>query len=68
LEQRQVEIPAYIEQALQANPIALGTYHGLAYTHQKEYIRWVTEAKRDQTRQERLQNMTEMLKQGKSVC
>ena len=67
LEQRQVEIPAYIEQALVANPIAQGHYNGLSYTHQKEYIRWVTEAKREQTRQERLLKMIELLKQGKNV-
>jgi len=67
LAERQVEIPVYIKQALEANPIAQRYYNGLSYTHQKEYIRWVTEAKREQTRQERLLKMIEMLKQGKSV-
>lgn len=66
LEERQVEIPAYIKHALEANPIAQGYYDRLSYTHKKEYIRWVTEAKREQTRQERLLKMIDMLKQGKS--
>jgi uncharacterized protein YdeI (YjbR/CyaY-like superfamily) len=37
----------------------------LSYTHQKEYVRWVEEAKREETRQNRIIKTIEMLKKGK---
>jgi uncharacterized protein YdeI (YjbR/CyaY-like superfamily) len=37
----------------------------LSYTHQKEYVTWITEAKREETRQNRIVKAIEMLKQGK---
>jgi hypothetical protein len=66
LEPRQVELPADLQQALEANPNAKYIFNHLSYTHQREYVRWVMEAKRDQTRQERVQRTVEMLIQDKS--
>ncbi len=66
LEPRQVEIPVDLQQALQANPAALAFYNRLSYSHQREYVRWVAEAKREQTRQARIQRTIEMLLQSKS--
>jgi len=37
----------------------------LAYTHQKEYVKWIEDAKRDETRQARVVKTIAMLKQGK---
>lgn len=67
LELRQVEVPADLQQALEADPVAYEHFNKLSFTHQKEYTRWVMEAKRPETRQTRLQRTLEMLKQGKSV-
>ena len=66
LEPRQVDVPADLQQALQANPKAQSIFSRLSYTHQREYVRWVTEAKRDQTRMDRVQRTIELLTQGKS--
>jgi hypothetical protein len=66
LEPRQVEIPVDLQQALQANPAALAFYNRLSYSHQREFVRWVTEAKREQTRLARIQRTIEMLLQSKS--
>jgi len=66
LDERQVEIPPDLQQTLLANPDAQSFFNRLSYTHQKEYVRWVVEAKRPQTRQERLYKMIELLSQGKS--
>ena len=66
LEPRQVEIPADLQQALEENPASLAFYRRLAYSHQREYVRWITEAKRPETRKERIQRAIEMLKQGQS--
>ena len=65
LEPRQVDLPTDLHQALQANPKAQAVFDRLSYTHQKEYVRWVTEAKRQQTLQKRIQQTVEMLIEGK---
>ena len=65
-ETRQVELPEDVQQALLDNPAEQAFFNRLSYTHQKEYVQWVTEAKREETRQKRILGMIEMLKQGKS--
>lgn len=64
-EPRQVTVPADLQSALVAEPIARAFFERLAYTHQKEYVQWVEEAKRYQTRLVRIAKAVEMLKQGK---
>ena len=39
-------------------------FEKLSYTHRKEYCRWITEAKKEETRQMRLGKAVEMLKKG----
>jgi len=65
-EPRQVEVPLDMQQALESDPEAKAFFAQLSYTHQREYVRWIIEAKRDQTRQDRIHRAIEMLKQGKS--
>lgn len=65
-EERHVEVPPDLHNALEANPTAQTFFNKLSYTHQKEYVRWITEAKREQTRLDRVQRTIEMLTQGKS--
>jgi uncharacterized protein YdeI (YjbR/CyaY-like superfamily) len=36
----------------------------LSYTHRKEYCRWITDAKKEETRLRRLEKAIEMLKKG----
>jgi len=38
----------------------------MAFTHRKEYARWVAEAKREETRQRRVQQALEMIRSGKT--
>ncbi len=66
LDPRQVELPPDLQQTLEANPEAYEYFIQLSYTHQREYVLWVTEAKRDQTRMDRVQRTIELLTQGKS--
>lgn len=65
-EPRQVDVPPDLQQALAANPKAHVFFNRLSYTHQKEYVRWITESKRDQTRVDRVQRTVQLLTQGKS--
>jgi uncharacterized protein YdeI (YjbR/CyaY-like superfamily) len=39
-------------------------FEKLSYTHRKEYCRWLTEAKKEETRQARLVKAIEMLRKG----
>jgi hypothetical protein len=61
--ERKVEIPAELEKVLKKEKLA-AVFAGLSYTHQKEYCRWITEAKREETRANRLAKAVGMLKSG----
>ncbi len=58
-------VPEYLQQALKEHPQEEAFFNSLAFTHRKEYVEWVKEAKREETRQRRLQQMLNMLKEGK---
>lgn len=66
-EPRVVELPPDLAAALQADPAAREFYDRLSYTHRKEYVRWIEEAKREQTRSDRVVRTLEMLKAGKKA-
>jgi hypothetical protein len=61
-EERTVELPADLEAALDATGRA--TFDGLSFTHRREYVRWVEDAKREQTRKRRVAGAVEMLRDG----
>jgi len=61
-EPREVEIPADLAGLLDENPDVKRWFDGLAYTHRKEYVRWITEAKRQETRDKRLLKAIEMMR------
>ncbi|GAA0559264.1 hypothetical protein GCM10010172_47900 [Paractinoplanes ferrugineus] len=61
---RAVEVPAELAAALAADHAANIAYEALAYSHRKEFVRWITEAKREATRAERVVRTVEMLKAG----
>jgi hypothetical protein len=64
---RVVEVPEPLAAALAANPDAAAVFGRLAYTHQKEFARWVSEAKREETRDRRVQQALEMLRTGQTL-
>ena len=63
-ERSAIEIPDDLKQAL-AEAQQLDTFEKLAYTHRKEYVRWVTEAKRTETRDNRILKTVERITEGK---
>jgi len=63
---REVEVPAALANALAEDSEARAAFDRLAYTHRKEYASWIDEAKRDETRERRLAQALEMLRQGKT--
>lgn len=62
---RVVKVPEDLHKALQSDPAAREFFDKLSYTHQKEYVQWIEEAKRLETRQGRIEKTMDMLKQGK---
>jgi len=63
---REVEVPGALAAALAADPQVSATFAGMAFTHRKEYARWVAEAKQEETRQRRAQQALEMIRAGKT--
>jgi uncharacterized protein YdeI (YjbR/CyaY-like superfamily) len=61
-----VRVPADLESALEKNQAAAETFAKFSPSHRREYIEWITEAKRDETRQKRLATTLEWLAQGRS--
>ena len=50
-----------IEEALRSNTAALSTFEGLPPSHKREYLTWIEEAKRDDTRRRRIADMIDRL-------
>jgi hypothetical protein len=63
---RDVEPPAALANALAGDPVAKAKFDALAFTHRKEYSRWIEEAKRDDTRERRVAQALEMLREGRT--
>lgn len=61
---RVVEVPEDLARLLDANPIAKSAFDKLSFTHKKEYVRWIEEAKRTETRERRLSETIRMLGDG----
>lgn len=64
-EPRVIEIPADLKETFKAEKEAKALFETLSYTHQKEYVNWINEAKKEETRQNRIVKTIEMLKKGK---
>ena len=59
-------VPKDLAEALKKKKAAAATFEKISPSHRKEYIEWITEAKRDETRQKRLATTLEWLAEGKS--
>lgn len=64
-EERIVAIPDDIQIIFNENLKAKEIFEGMSYTHRKEYIRWILEAKKTETREKRKVKMIEMILAGK---
>lgn len=62
VEERVVAVPAELKRLFRSEKEARAVFEKLSYTHQKEYVNWITEAKKEETRQKRIAKTIEMLK------
>jgi uncharacterized protein YdeI (YjbR/CyaY-like superfamily) len=58
-------VPADLAEALAQDEEARAGFDGLSYTHRKEWVRWIEEAKKAETRAARLTKTVESLREGK---
>lgn len=61
-EERVVEVPSDLLGLMGQDPELLLFFNKLSFTHKKEYVRWITEAKREETRKSRLVKAIEMMR------
>ncbi|WP_158623916.1 YdeI/OmpD-associated family protein [Corallococcus llansteffanensis] len=59
---REIEVPEDLQRALDAEPALRDVFTKLAFTHRKEFVQSITEAKRPETRERRLAQTLEKLR------
>lgn len=60
-----VAIPDYFQKALNKNKAAKAVFERFSPSHVKEYVKWITEAKTETTRQKRISTAIEWISEGK---
>jgi hypothetical protein len=65
-EPRTVRLPADLRAALAADEAAKQAFAGMSFTHRREYVEWVEEAKRPDTRARRVAATVERVRAGRA--
>lgn len=65
-EKKELVVPADLKKALSTDKAAKDVFDNFTYSHKKEYIEWIEEAKTEATREKRLATTLEWLAEGKS--
>lgn len=66
VEKAEMVIPDYFIEFLSKDAKAAETFHNFSYSHKKEYVEWIVDAKSEATRQKRMETALEWLSEGKS--
>lgn len=64
---REIDVPPDLAEALGAEPAAAEAFERLSYSHRREYVQWITEAKRPETRARRVAGTLDRLRAGKAL-
>jgi len=64
---REVELPEDLAEALAGNERARRYYAALSFTHRKEWVRWIEEAKKPETRAARVAKTVDALRAKKKT-
>ena len=65
-DKKELVVPEYFTKALAKNKKAKQAFEDFAYSHKKEYVMWIAEAKTEETRNKRMATALEWLAEGKS--
>ena len=60
-------LPDWLKQGLMTNPAAWENFQKLAPSHQRNYIGWISDAKREETRQKRIQEAIRRLERNETL-
>lgn len=60
-----VETPDYFLKEIKKNKKAFTIWEKFSNSHKKEYVEWIVDAKRDETREKRMQQAIEWIAEGK---
>lgn len=63
---REVELPPELVEALAVDPETKAKFEALAFSHRKEFARWVGEAKREETKARRVAETIRMVHSGQT--
>jgi uncharacterized protein YdeI (YjbR/CyaY-like superfamily) len=66
VDKKELVVPADLTKALSKNKAAKSAFDKFSYSHKKEYVQWIEEAKTEPTRNKRLATTVEWLSEGKS--
>ena len=66
VERKELVVPKDLTSALSKNKAAKTAFDNFSYSHKKEYVMWIEEAKTEATRDKRLVTTIEWLSEGKS--
>ena len=67
MDKNDFNIPEYINEALKKNSTVLKNFSQLAFSHKRNYVGWIDSAKKEETRQRRLAEAIELLKENKKL-
>ena len=65
-EPRTVRVPGDLRAALAGDPTAKSAFAKMSYTHRREYVEWIEQAKRPETRARRVAGTVERVRRGLS--
>ena len=66
-EERILELPEAFQKALLKDAKAAAFFESLSYSSRRDYIRWIMDAKREDTKIRRISQAVERLKEGKKL-
>lgn len=66
-DRKELEVPDYFKKELAKNKTAKKVFEAFSYSHKKEYLEWITDAKTEPTRIKRMASAIEMMAESKSL-
>ena len=63
VEERVATVPAELKRVFKSDKEAKSAFEKLSYSHQKEYVKWIEEAKKAETRARRVEQAIQLLKE-----
>jgi uncharacterized protein YdeI (YjbR/CyaY-like superfamily) len=64
---KDVEVPRFVSDALKGTPRAWENFNALAPSYRREYVNWIMQAKREETRERRLAEAARLLSENKKL-